>query len=369
MIIPVILSGGSSTRLWPLSQVDLPKQFLAMTSERTMLQETALRFAGRDGFGAPMIICHEDHRFVAAEQLRQIGCAAQAIILEPAGRNTAPAAALAALLTERAGPDDIMVLLPADHLIADVPALHQAIAAAVPAADAGRLVTLGIKPDRPHTGYGYIRVGGALADHAGCHAIDRFVEKPDRERAAAFVESGGYLWNGGMFVMRAGAFLTELRKWEPDVHESCRSALDAAATDPDFLRPDRQVFERCKAISIDHAVMERTEAGAVVPVEMGWHDIGSWATLWEVLERSAEGNVVSGPVSAVDTRASYLRSEGPALAVIGLERCIVVATDDAVLVCPMDRAEDVKLVADLLDGGASTTDRHHPGSPPDGTKA
>lgn len=352
MIYPIILSGGSGTRLWPLSRSGLPKQFLAIVSDQTLLQETALRFAGRPGFAAPTVVCQEDHRFVVAEQLRQIDCAPRRIVLEPAGRNTAPAIALAAFLAAETDPDGLLLVLPADHLIADVPALLDAVTTGAPAARAGRLVTLGIRPDRPHTGYGYIRVGDALPGHAGCHAIDRFMEKPDPETARVFLESGGYLWNGGMFVLGIGNFLTELQRWEPGVFDACRVALDEGAADADFLRPGRAAFARCKSISIDHAVMERTAAGAVVPVDMGWRDIGSWAALWEALDRTAEGNAVSGPVTALDTSGSYLRSDGPTLAVIGVKDHIVVATPDAVLVCPMDRAEEVRLLAETVAKGS-----------------
>lgn len=346
MIFPVILSGGSSARLWPLSQTHMPKQFLALTSERTMLQETVRRFLGQPGYAAPSVICHEDHRFVVAEQLRQIDCAPDHIMLEPAGRNTAPAAALAALRVMASDPDGIVLILPADHLITKPEVLRDAVTSAAAAAADGRLVTLGVEPDRPHTGYGYIRVGAPLPDLAPCRAIDRFVEKPDESTARSFLDSGDYLWNGGMFVMRADRLLAELEDHAPLVVDSCRAALDAAAEDADFVRPERAAFERSPAISIDHAVMEHTSRGAVVPVDMGWHDIGNWSALWEVAERTADGNAVNGPVTVLGTTDSYLRSEGPDLAAVGLDGYIVVATGEAVLVCPRSRAEDVKLLAE-----------------------
>lgn len=345
MIHPIILSGGSSARLWPLSQTSMPKQFLALTSERTMLQETARRFLGQPDFAAPSVICHEDHRFIVAEQLRLIDCVPNSIVLEPAGRNTAPAATLAALKVVDADPNGIVLILPADHLITDLPALRNAVSAAVAAAKSGRLVALGIAPDRPHTGYGYIRIGEPMPQLDGCHAIDRFVEKPDGATARAFLETGGYLWNGGMFAMRADRLVEEMQNWAPDVLEACQAALGLSESDADFLRPNRDAFERCPSISIDHAVMEHTSAGAVVPVDMGWHDIGTWTALWEVMERSADGNAICGPVTALETSDCYLRSEGPDLAVIGLKDHIVVATGDAVLVCPKDHAEDVRVVA------------------------
>lgn len=352
-VVPIILSGGTSARLWPLSRAALPKQFLPLVTSRTMLQETALRLRGHSAFAAPIVVCHADHRFLVAEQLRAVDCAAGRVVLEPAARNTAAAVALGAQLAEADRHDSVLLVLPADHLIADVDAFHAAVKTAAQAARAGHLVALGVQPDRPHTGYGYIRIGDALDGFAGCRAIDRFVEKPDTATARQFLESGRFLWNGGMFIMRGDVFLSELDQWAPEVGGACRDAMAGAEIDSDFVRPDRAAFKRSPAISIDHAVMEHTAHGAVVPVDMGWHDIGSWAALWEVQDRDATGTVTVGPVTSVDMRNSYLRSEGPPLAAIGLDGVIVVATVDGVVVCPLDRAEEVRTAGERAGGSAT----------------
>ena len=351
-IHPVILSGGKGMRLWPISRPDHPKQLLPLLTGRTMLQETVLRVADRDGFAPPTIICHEDQRFVVAEQLRQIGCEPDRIVLEPVGRNTAPPAAIAALLQARTDPEAQILLLPADHAVGNVAAMIEAIACGRAAAGMGKLVTFGICPDKPETGYGYIKRGAAFPEGPGCFAIDRFVEKPERAVAEQMVATGEYLWNSGMFLFRADRYLQELEKSEPDVLAACHSACAGQNGEGDFLRLDATAMRSCPAISIDHAVMEHTSDGAVVPADVGWSDVGTWDALWQALEQDADGNVVTGTVATKATSGCLLRSDGPELVVAGLENCVVVATNDAVLVCSMDHAQDVKALVDQISNGS-----------------
>ena len=358
-ITPVILSGGSGTRLWPLSRKALPKQLLKLASEHSMLQETVMRAQG-EGFAAPLVICNQEHRFLIAEQLRSAGIAGGKIMLEPIGRNTAPAAAVAALKVVEEYPDGLVLLMPSDHVVLNRTAFQEAVAAARKAAEAGALVTFGIKPSGPETGYGYIRSGAPLASAPGAFAVDRFVEKPDRVTAAAYVASGDYFWNSGMFLFRAAAFLDELRRLQPRILECCGDALAHAHRDMDFIRLGEPAFVACPSDSIDYAVMEHAASAAVVPVDMGWNDVGSWQSLWDIAQRDAEGNAVSGNVLTERARNSYLRSEGPLLAALGVEDLVVVATKDAVLVSHRDSAQDVKKIVDQLERRGS--DRHvlHP---------
>ncbi|GGJ36366.1 mannose-1-phosphate guanylyltransferase/mannose-6-phosphate isomerase [Neoroseomonas lacus] len=343
-ILPVILSGGTGTRLWPLSREGYPKQFWPLASAQPMLEETAARAEG-PGFLPAMVVCNEAHRFLVAEQLRGRGAR---IVLEPVGRNSAPAIAAAALLAEEAGPDTVMWIMAADSAVGDLPALHAALQQAAAAARAGRIVTFGMKPTAPETGYGYIEAGDALPGLPGVQAIARFVEKPDSARAADFVAGGKHLWNSGMFVATASTLLAELERLEPAMLAQVRAAVEGAKRDLDFVRLAPEAFAATPSISIDYAVMERTEHAAVVPAAIGWSDIGSWAALWEISEKDAAGNATQGPVELVDAKNCLVRSEGILAGVVGLEDAIVVVTDDAVLAMHRDRAQDVKKLVEQL---------------------
>ena len=347
MIHPVILSGGAGSRLWPLSRGLFPKQLLALTSEQSLIQETVARAAG-EGFGPPLIVCNVEHRFLIAEQMREAGVAPAAIVLEPEGRNTAPAAAVAALLLAQKDPGALMLLMPADHVIRDGAAFQDAVRRAAAAAAKGYLVTFGIAPDAPETGYGYIRKGPALPALDGCHAVARFVEKPDAATAAGYVASGDYSWNSGIFLFKADAFLAELEKLEPDLLAHCRAAILAGKKDLDFFRLEAGAFAKARGVSIDYAVMERTDKAALVPVQMGWSDIGSWDSLWSATARDAAGNAIKGDVLHHGARNSYLRSEGPLVAAVGVEDLVVVATADAVLVSHKAASQDVKQIVEQL---------------------
>lgn len=346
-IHPVILSGGAGMRLWPLSRALYPKQLLALASERTMLQETALRTAAH-GFAAPLVICNDEHRFIVAEQLRALGIKARAILLEPEGRNTAPAAAVAALHLSAEDARALMLVLPSDHVIARPEAFRDAVETASGAAARGALVTFGVTPDRAETGYGYIRSGAAWEGAPGCFRVASFTEKPDAATAARYLAEGDYAWNSGMFLLRADAYLTELERLHPGMVAACREALAKGVRDLDFFRLEARAFGRSEALSIDYAVMEKTRSAAVVPVNMGWSDVGAWSTLWEIGEKDADGNVLIGDVAVRDVRNSYLRSDGTLVAAIGIEDAVVVTTDDAVLVTTRARAQDVKAVAEAL---------------------
>jgi mannose-1-phosphate guanylyltransferase/mannose-6-phosphate isomerase len=346
MLIPVILSGGAGTRLWPLSRELYPKQLLALTGERTMLQQTALRLEGLAAT-APVVVCNEAHRFLVAEQLRQLNLEPRAMVLEPFGRNTAPAIALAAhaaLRTTQDTPDadPVLLVLPADHVIRDVPAFQKAVRVALPAAEQGKLVTFGVVPSAPETGYGYIQRGEPGQAPSGVHRIARFVEKPAAEKAQQYVKSGEYYWNSGMFLFRARRYLQELERLAPEIAKVCASAFSSAKSDLDFTRIDAKAFEPCPSDSIDYAVMEKTSEAVVVPLDAGWSDVGSWAALHEACESDSRGNVSRGDVIAEDSAGSYLYSESRLVAVVGLKDHVVIETKDAVLVAPKDRVQDVK---------------------------
>ncbi|WP_376098585.1 mannose-1-phosphate guanylyltransferase/mannose-6-phosphate isomerase [Roseomonas sp. CCTCC AB2023176] len=352
-VVPVILSGGVGTRLWPLSRQNFPKQLQPLLGEHSMLRVTMDRARGVTatglGFAPPVIVCSEAHRFTVAEQVREAGIANARIVLEPAGRNSAPAIATAALVTEEADPDAVLWILAADHAIADVPALHAALARAAAAARAGRIVTFGMRPTAPETGFGYVEAGEALPELEGVSAVASFVEKPDPERAAAFVAGGRHLWNSGMFVAQARVLVSELERLAPEILHAARAGLAAATRDLDFVRLGAP-FAEAPAISIDYAVMERTDRAAVVPCDLGWSDVGSWDALWAASPRDARGNAVHGPghVELLDTEGCYVRSDGVLTAVVGARDLVVVTTDDAVLVVPRDRAQDVKGMVDAL---------------------
>ena len=339
-LYPVVLCGGAGSRLWPMSRQLLPKQFLPLVSERTMLQETVERLRGLAGAEPPTVVSNHEHRFLVAEQLRAINAAPRAQILEPIGRNTAPAVAVAALALERADPDAVMLVLPADHLIRDVETFHLAIRKAAAAARAGFLVTFGIRPDHAATGYGYIEGGEPIADHDSVFHVARFVEKPDAATARKFLERGTFAWNSGMFVFGARRYLEELGRHAPEMLAACRAAWEKAATDLDFVRLDEASFAACPADSIDYAVMEKTDAAAVVPVDIGWSDVGSWATLWEVGEKDASGNVLRGDVHLQAAENCYVRAESRMVSVLGLSDAVVVETDDAVLVASQGRSAE-----------------------------
>jgi len=357
VLVPVILSGGAGTRLWPLSRELYPKQLLRLVAERTMLQETVARTEGLPGLARPIVVCNENHRFMVAEQLRELGTAPQAIVLEPQGRNTAPAAAIAALLVSGgADADPVLLVLPADHVITDVPAFQAAVAVGRVAAESGSLVTFGVVPDRAETGYGYIRRD---AGPGPAFSVAKFVEKPDSATARGYVESGEYYWNSGMFMFRASAYLAELGRYAPAMLAACRAALAAAGRDLDFLRLPAQEFASCPSDSIDYAVMEKTDRAVVVPLAAGWSDVGSWAALADALPRDAEGNVTAGDVLTEDSSGCYLHSTSRLVAAVGLRDHVVVETKDAVLVAPRDRVQDVKeLVAELKARGRYETSLH-----------
>jgi mannose-1-phosphate guanylyltransferase/mannose-6-phosphate isomerase len=349
MIYPVILSGGSGTRLWPMSRALYPKQLLALVGERSLLQETALRVAGKTGFAAPLIIANEEHRFIIAEQLREIGVTADALMLEPLGRNTAPAACIAALQVAQHDPDGLMLLMPSDHAIADLAAFRQATERAASAAASGRLVTFGITPEHPETGFGYIAKGAAIEGCDGSFQVAGFIEKPDAPTAERYVASGDYFWNSGIFLFPAKVWLAEIGRLQPQMLEACKAALAKARCDSDFVRLDKEAFAACPSDSIDYAVMEHTTLAAVVPVGMGWNDLGSWDALWDMGDKDECGNALLGNVVAEATTNCYLRSEAGLVAAIGVEDLVVVATDDAVMVAPRNRTQEVKqLVGRLL---------------------
>jgi mannose-1-phosphate guanylyltransferase/mannose-6-phosphate isomerase len=351
MIVPVILAGGAGTRLWPLSRKLHPKQVLELAGPRTMLQETVLRLEGLADLAAPIVICNENHRFMIAEQLREQGIRPGAILLEPVGRNTAPAIAAAALHARRADGDPLLLVLPADHYLARPEHFRQTVAAGRAQAEAGRLVTFGIVPSAPETGYGYIRQGEPLENPAAGHpasAIAAFVEKPDRATAEGYLAAGGYLWNSGMFLFRSSVLLEEMTHFAPAMVAACEKAVAGGREDLDFFRLEMDAFAACPADSIDYAVMEKTALGTVLPLDAGWSDLGSWEALWDVGEKDTAANVTRGDTLLHDVTRSVVHAGHRLVAAVGVDRYIIVETADAVFVCPRERAQDVKhLVARL----------------------
>ena len=347
LIVPVILSGGSGTRLWPVSRESYPKQYWPLISDRSLLQDTARRATG-PGFAAPIVVCNHEHRFMIAEQLRKGGIEKARILLEPVGRNSAPAITAAAVLVAEDDPDAVLWMMAADAAIGDLSALHRALVPAVAAARAGRVVTFGMRPHAPETGYGYIEIGAPLAGIEGAHDLARFVEKPDAETAARLVGSGRHLWNSGMFLFTARRLIAEMAEHAPEVLAAVQAAVAGRRVDLDFLRLDAEAFAAAPSISLDYAVAERTRHAAVVPADLGWSDVGSWSALWALGEKDAAGNVAAGDVLLEQARDCYVRSDGMLTAVVGLENAVVVVTEDAVLALHRDHAQDVKKIVDRL---------------------
>lgn len=346
MFVPIIMAGGSGTRLWPLSRQLHPKQFLPLVdSQFSMLQATIKRLTGLT-HASPQLICNEEHRFLAAEQLRLLGLQDVNILLEPMGRNTAPAIALAALQVTAEGADPLMLVLAADHLIQNIEAFHDGIRTAMVLAEAGKLVSFGITPTRPETGYGYLRQGPSVGN--GGFEVTRFVEKPNTETAQVYLSDGGYYWNSGMFMFRASRYLEELQAFEPDILFWCREALAKGQRDMHFTRIDREAFSQCPDNSIDYAVMEKTQQAVMVPLDANWSDIGSWAALWEAGTHSEDGNLLTGDVISVGTSNSYVYSESRLVSTVGINDLIVVETKDAVLVAHKDHVQDVKEIVEKL---------------------
>ncbi|MBF0622589.1 MAG: mannose-1-phosphate guanylyltransferase/mannose-6-phosphate isomerase [Magnetococcales bacterium] len=359
-VVPVILSGGSGTRLWPLSRKSYPKQYLKLVDGKTLFENTLERIKTLPNAVEPILVCNQDHRFLSAEQVRNADMTAAAIILEPFGRNTAPAVACAALEALKRDEQAILLVLPADHLIQDVDAFHQAVALGATQAVDGKLVTFGIVPTKPETGYGYIKRGDALADtDTPVFKVDRFVEKPQRETAEAYLNSGDYYWNSGMFLFRADRYLEILNKFTPEMVSACQKAMDDAQQDLDFLRLDEHAFAACPSDSIDYAVMEKTDSGVVVPLSANWNDIGAWSALWEVGDQDDDGNVTKGDVIAKDSRGCYIHGSDRLVATVGLQDHIVVDTADAIFIAPRDRAQDVKMVVKELETLQRSEPLHH----------
>ncbi|MCW8883836.1 MAG: mannose-1-phosphate guanylyltransferase/mannose-6-phosphate isomerase [Motiliproteus sp.] len=351
MIIPVILSGGSGTRLWPSSRTLYPKQFLPLCSEQTMLQETAVRLQNLD-VGKALVVCNEEHRFLVAEQMRQLNMPAD-ILLEPVGRNTAPAIALAAFkaVAEDRG-EDVLLVLAADHVIEDRGSFESSVRELLPHAMNGRLATFGIVPTEPATGYGYIRAGDAITSSASVFRVAGFVEKPDQQTAQSYLDSGEYLWNSGMFMFRADRYLQELQSHRPDIYECCQQAMQVTQPDIDFIRIDQQAFAACPEDSIDYAVMEKTKDAVMVTLDAGWSDVGSWSALWDIKDKDSEGNVHSGDVMSYDSRRCYVETTDRLVATLGVEDLVVVDTKDALLISHRNNVQDVKkIVAEIKKQG------------------
>ena len=371
MIVPVILAGGSGTRLWPLSRNLYPKQLLKLVDNYTMLQSTILRLKNLEEISDPIVLCNDDYRFMVAEQFRSIDIKPESIILEPVGRNTAPAVTVAALSALSQDTDAVLLVLPADHFIRDIELFHATLRAGIELANQDYLITFGIVPDAPETGYGYIRKGNpiplpgpgnpdtSLEFPPEATTIDRFIEKPDLETAEQYLRSGEYCWNSGMFMFKATKVLSELEIFSPDIVKACRDAFEAGRSDLDFFRLDTAAFAACPSDSIDYAVMEKTGAGAMLMFRAGWNDLGSWEALWQVGDKNADQNILVGDVLVHDVKNSYLHATERMIAAVGLENHIVVETADAVLISPRDRAQDVKYLVEKLKAESRSEVRAH----------
>ncbi|MEH6503178.1 MAG: mannose-1-phosphate guanylyltransferase/mannose-6-phosphate isomerase [Cycloclasticus sp.] len=353
-IIPVVLSGGSGSRLWPLSRKSRPKQFLAISSDKTMFQDTLLRLDAPNISSQPMVICSDDHRFMVAEQLRELDITAESIILEPTGRNTAPALTIASLASD---PEAILLILPSDHVIADKEAFHQAISIAQPLAESGQIVTFGIVPTHVETGFGYIEAGDS--SNNDWLPVARFVEKPNAETAQTYLDSDHFFWNSGMFMFKASRLLSEMKSFRPDIVDACSDAFNKAIKDMDFTRLDSTTFGLCPSDSIDYAVMEKTDKAIVVPLDAGWSDLGSWASLWEAGVKDSNNNIIKGDVLQKSSTNCYIHSEHRLVTTLGLDKVIVVETADAVMVAHPDHVQDVKALVDQLkDENRSESESH-----------
>lgn len=347
-IVPTILSGGSGSRLWPVSRMMCPKQLLPLVSDRSMLQETALRVGSEFGFAPPIIVCNERHRFMVAEQLRDAGVQPHAILLEPTGKNTAPAAILAAARIVEDDEDALILLLPSDHAIEDSEAFRDAIALGRKAASQGNFVTFGIRPNAPKTGYGYIRRGAPVDGLEDIYSVDAFIEKPNENVARAYLETGEYYWNSGIFLFPAKILLEEAENLLPEAYNACRAAIRGRQEDFDFERPDAEAFARSPSISIDYGIMEKTKRAAVLPVDMGWNDVGTWSSLWELEEKDAEGNSVRGDAILESVSNSMIRADAASVAAVGVDDLIIVTTKDFVLVAAKDQAQQVGQIVEKL---------------------